>query len=79
MDYKPTLKTYEIPLTRKELAAMFRVTERTIDRHIQKGTLQCTILGNKTVRFYEYQIEAFLNKINANVPNEEKTQMAANL
>jgi len=71
MVYIPVMKEYEIPLTRKELAAMFKVTERTIDRHIKKGTLQCTILGNKTVRFYGYQIDAFLKKLN------EKTQMAA--
>lgn len=78
MKYIPTMKEYEIPLTRDELAEIFRVSVRTIDRNVKQGLLQCTKLGNGTLRFYDYQIQAFLDKVNLNSDEHEKTQMAAN-
>ena len=52
-------------ITRKEASEFFRVTERTVDRWIEKGLIKAHKLGdgrNSSLRIPKSEIKKFLSK-----------------
>ena len=69
-------KEYEIPLTKADLCAMFRVSIGTIDRHMISGKLKFSKVGHQ-VRFFDSHIQDYLNTCQED-GRVAQTQMAAN-
>ena len=55
-------------MTRAEVAALFRVTTRTVDAMVADGRLKAHTLGPRLVRFRRSDVEAALTQVNANTP-----------
>jgi len=77
MESFTTKKIYEIPLGKAELASMLKVTPRTLNREMAAGKLKFSIVGGR-VRFFDSQIQAYLNLAHDLGEDSYKAQMAAN-
>lgn len=65
-------RTYEAPLSKRDLSDLWGISTRTLDREVANGDLGCVKIGGR-IRFLDQHIKSYLDRMN--IP--AKNQMAA--
>lgn len=71
-----TKKEYELPMTKPELAEMFKVSERTINREMSAGNIGFVMIAGRA-RFLDHHIQEYI-RLNEKGNASSENQMAAN-
>jgi excisionase family DNA binding protein len=69
-------KEYELPMTKSELAEMFKVSERTINREMSNGKIGFVMIAGRA-RFMDHHIQEYIRSNETGYISSEN-QMAAN-
>lgn len=69
-------KEYELPMTKPELAELFKVSERTINREMSTGKLGFVMIAGRA-RFLDHHIQDYIRS-NEKGNASSENQMAAN-